>query len=261
MDYLTHIRSDSARFGELLAGSDLSAPVPSCPEWNGSDLLWHLAEVQGFWASVVAERLSDPEPAERTKPERPDDPARLIDLYRRSSERLVDALEGAADDVPVWTWHESDQTVGFVRRRQAHEALVHRVDAEQLAGIETGPIATDMAADGVDEFLTVIVGGIPSWGHFEPDGDSARLHAVDAARRWGVAFGRFTGTSPRSGTSYDLPALSVGLDAAEASAAIDGAAAQLDLWLWGRGPVDGLTLWGETRLVDRLRELAAESGQ
>ena len=33
----------------------------------------------------------------------------------------------------AWTW-STDQTVGFIVRRQAHEALIHRLDAELTAG-------------------------------------------------------------------------------------------------------------------------------
>jgi hypothetical protein len=46
-------------------------------------------------------------------------------------------LAATAPSTPAWTWSE-DHTVGFIRRRQAHEALIHRIDAEQAAGDRTG---------------------------------------------------------------------------------------------------------------------------
>ena len=54
--YLDHIRTESARFREVLADCDPSARVPACPDWDAADLLWHLAGVQVFWAKVVRHR-------------------------------------------------------------------------------------------------------------------------------------------------------------------------------------------------------------
>src|SRR3990170_566837 len=77
LDYLTHLRRESDRFLECLQGAEPTAPVPSCPGWTASDLLWHLAEVQTFWSGVVSHRLDGPEPAEAAKPLRPTDYAAL----------------------------------------------------------------------------------------------------------------------------------------------------------------------------------------
>ena len=40
--------------------------MPSCPDWNADDLLWHLAEVQWFWATIVRERVTDATRRERS---------------------------------------------------------------------------------------------------------------------------------------------------------------------------------------------------
>lgn len=60
-DYLEHIRSESRRFRDVLSTCDPEARVPGCPEWNAADLLWHLAEVQWFWAKVVRTRPLGPD--------------------------------------------------------------------------------------------------------------------------------------------------------------------------------------------------------
>ena len=62
----------------------------------------------------------------------------------------------------AWTWSD-DHTVGFILRRQAHEALVHRLDAEQAAG-RGHELDAALAADGVHECLDVMYGGMPPWG-------------------------------------------------------------------------------------------------
>ena len=54
--YLSAIEAESARFREALAAADPAAPVPSCPAWSALDLVNPLAEVQGQWAWVVANR-------------------------------------------------------------------------------------------------------------------------------------------------------------------------------------------------------------
>ena len=61
-------------------------------------------------------------------------------------------------------------------RRQPHEALIHRVDAELAAGAPTG-LDEALATDGVDEILTVMIDchDIPVWSRFEPDGSTAAL--------------------------------------------------------------------------------------
>src|SRR6516225_4382858 len=111
LDYVGHVTRESARFAEVLRDVPPDVGVPSCPGWNADDLLWHLGEVQWFWGTVVREQVTGPQ-------------------------------------AEAWTWSD-DHTVGFIRRRQAHEALIHRVDAELTAGTRT-PLDPALAADGVD---------------------------------------------------------------------------------------------------------------
>ena len=76
--YLDHIRRESARFREVLADCDPSARVPSCPDWDAADLLWHLAGVQLSWAKVVRHRPHSPE-----DPEIADEPEEVAFYLRR----------------------------------------------------------------------------------------------------------------------------------------------------------------------------------
>src|SRR6476646_2568450 len=85
LDYLAYIRSESARFGACLAAADPAARVPSCPDWNAVDLLWHLAEVQLFWGTIVRDRLTDPGAAESAQPDQPDDIVALLSLFERAT--------------------------------------------------------------------------------------------------------------------------------------------------------------------------------
>src|SRR5947207_12648753 len=109
LDYVDHLVRESARFAEAISEAPPEAPVPSCPDWNADDLLWHLAEVQFFWAAVVGEKLSGDEAKERN-PERPADRAGLLAFYQRASRGLGQILASASPDTPAWTWSD-DHTV------------------------------------------------------------------------------------------------------------------------------------------------------
>lgn len=72
LDFLDHLVRESARSAEAIAAARPGAPVPSCPDWNADDLLWHLGKVQWFWGAVVRERVTGDQ-AEALKPPRPGD--------------------------------------------------------------------------------------------------------------------------------------------------------------------------------------------
>lgn len=236
LDFLAHIAQESARFAQVLDAAAQDARVPCCPDWNAADLLWHLGEVQWFWATVVSKKLTGDQ-ADALKPERPADWVGLRQFYATASRYLADALTAAPPDAPAWTWSD-DHTVGFIRRRQAHEALIHRVDAELTTGSRTAmdPL---LSSDGVDEVLRIMYGGIPAWGTFTADGGgTVRIQASDTGQSWLVSIGRFTGISPATQRSYDEPSLAVLDDGSgePAAATISGSAADLDCWLWNRPP-------------------------
>lgn len=268
------IRTESARAADALAAAPPDARVPACPDWSAADLAHHLGEVQGFWAQVVA--LAGPDavvdlggdpPAGVVEPPRaPDD--ELVGALRGASATLLDALAAHGPSERCWSWSAHGGDVAWVLRRQAHEVLVHRVDAEQVAGLPVTPADVAVAADGVDEMLAVMMSGLPDWASFTPDeAGRVRLVARDAGRSWLVGLGRFTGTSPRSGTTYDLDAGElVARDAAAAAeagaaATVTGTAWDLDRWLWGRGPLEALAVDGDVAVVDRFRAVLVESSQ
>lgn len=244
LDFDASVRDESARFAAALAGVDPAAPVPSCPDWTAADLVWHLAEVQLFWGVIVRDRLSSPAPSRAAKPPRPAAHDELLELGRSTSAGMVDALAGAADEEHVWTWFEADQSVRFVRRRQAHEALIHRVDAELTAGT-VGAVDPALATDGIAEVLEWMFSYSPAWATHAQDGPTGRIATTDTGREWMVRVGHLTGTEPESGTVYtDEPTLTI-LAEGSPTFEISGSAGDLDLWLWNR-PVRGVV----TRLGD-----------
>ena len=220
-EYLPVLQKANARFADVAAEAVLArgweTPVPGCPGWTLADLVWHLAEVQHFWTWVVRTRASDPgayaEPVRR-----PDD--ELLGFALASSAELETVLDGAGPTEPVWTWAPR-QDVGFVLRRQAVEAVVHTVDAEQVLG-DVRPVPTGVGLDGLDEWLEVVVPGALPEG--PPEGaHPVVLHAVDA----GVDRVLFPGSRP-------VPI-----------ARLTGTAGDLLLAVWRRVPLEVLTVDGD----------------
>jgi hypothetical protein len=263
--YVLAVREETERFLEVLLPVPAHARVPTCA-WSAADLLWHVAEVQHHWAAVVRGAHGEGVVA----PERPAGLGALRELAATAGTELATALAEAAPQDRAWSWHEDGGTVAWIARRQAHEALVHRVDAELTAGVAVTPPTPELAADGVDEVLHVMVDGVPPWGTYTADGVVVRLECSNVPAAWLLRLGRFTGTGPESGTVYDLDAAAVervpdpeGSSEVEPDLVVRAPAWELDLWLWGRGGTDGFDVRGPggAALLERVRQLLAEATQ
>lgn len=213
--FLAAIERDAAALLEAASSADADAMVPGCPEWRPIDLVWHLGEVHGFWATVVARRLQ--EPPEAWPPERPASDEDVVEFTRRSAAELLDALRAAEPSDAVWTWSPR-QDVGWVIRRMAQETAVHRVDAEQVAGRPTS-IDAELAADGVDEFLEYFLPYLAK--DAPPYGGSVHLHCTDAEGEWTI--------TPASDDQ-----LVVTREHTKADTALRGPASDLLLAMWRR---------------------------
>ena len=171
-------------------------------------------------------------------PERPGGRRGLRRFYEEATADLRRQLERATDTEPAWTWHD-EQTVGFIRRRQAHEAAIHRVDAELAAGRPVTPIDAGLAGDGILECLGIMYAGVPPWAEFVPDGTTVELAPTDGPDPVRVALGRAVGEDPEGGR-LDAPDLAVVAPRGPADATVRATASHLDAWLWHRldGGVD-----------------------
>jgi uncharacterized protein (TIGR03083 family) len=250
LDYLNHLTKESARFVEALRQTGPKTPVSTCPDWDADDLLWHLAEVQWFWGTIVSQQLTDFSDIQALDPgERPGARDGLLAFYDKATRDLRHILGAASPNTPAWTWSDN-QTVAFIRRRQAHEALIHRVDAELTAGDRT-PMDADLCADGVDEVLRLMYAGLPPWGRFTPDPtQTVRVQTTDTGRSWLVTLGEVSGAAA-DGTARVEPSLTVAaLDGGgPAAATVRGAAADLDCWLWHRPQTGQLERGGDALVL------------
>ncbi|MDQ1748496.1 MAG: hypothetical protein QOD07_2759 [Frankiaceae bacterium] len=129
----------------------VDAPVPTCGDWTVADLCRHVGRVYGRVAHIVSERLT----AETDYwPEASGDP---VDWVAESLDDLVAALGGCDADTPVWNWSGSAPHVtSFWARRMAHESAVHRFDAQRAHGVAQ-PVDADLAGDGLDELVDVLL--------------------------------------------------------------------------------------------------------
>lgn len=257
-DFLTTIRDESTRFRAALADSP-DRSVPTCPDWSTDDLLWHLAEVQWFWGTIVSQNVDEPDALKH--PQRPEGRDATLAAFDDASRALQETLRATPAEDPRWMWtaDEALHTAGYIRRRQAHEALIHRVDAELTAGSEVSAIDTDVAADGIDEVVDVMYGRDHPLVTFTPTPDRiVELVATDVDRHWVLQLGRETATI--DGEDIDdanfRPAPN-----ATANATISGTAADLDLWLWNRPVHAALARSGDQATLEAMDEVLVDGMQ
>ncbi len=248
--YLDAIRTEAAALAAA-AAHGLRAAVPSCPGWTVADLVAHTGVVHREKERIVRERIIDGPPAPAEAPD-----ADLVRWFVDGASRLVATLGDADPEEPVWTWFPGDRSVGFWYRRMAHETAIHRVDAE-LAHGPAAPVAPDLAADGVDEILAVMIDGAPPWATVRRGRAAVRVATTDVPAQWTLLEITWSGTSA-AGTVYTDEASFEISDAVEPGTRLSGDASDVLLYLWGRGPLDRLTVEGDVELVHRLRRVAAE---
>jgi uncharacterized protein (TIGR03083 family) len=217
--YLGHIEQHGLGLADAAARAAWSDRVPSCPEWTVDDLVWHITEVQHFWRWIVRERAADPSGYEGLQRVSGDE---LLSVCRAGAGSLVETLRAADPDDPVWSWRP-DTTVRWVIRRQAHEAAMHRWDAEASAGTDWS-VPADLAVDGIDEFFEYMT--TRPADDAAPVGGTVHLHCTDTDGEWLVA-------DPEPGAPF-----TVTREHAKGDAAVRGTASDLLLLVWRRVGLD-----------------------
>ena len=180
--YFAEIEAGTAGLAEILAGHDLSLPIPTCPEWTLRQLVTHVGRAHR-WAAEIMRTRSEAFIPFREVPDGklPDDRAEQCAWLRAGPARIVYAAREAGSDL-VWSF-TGPAPAGFWLRRMAHETLVHRADAQLAAGAEPEPvIAAEVAADAIDEWLMLLAGGLGNADERAkvlPVGAGLHIHATD----------------------------------------------------------------------------------
>lgn len=239
--YLAHIRDD----GDLIAAAaprGLHLPVPACPGWDVTEVLAHLAMVYDH--KVMAMRLGRrPNEGEWVT----DEPfgKTTLEWFGDEHAKLLAELVAHQPKDPAWSWWQPDQTVGFWYRRMALETVMHRVDVEAQFGPLT-PIDPELATDGIDEVLTLMLGGEDEAAVEAPGTGRIEITAGDAA--WSIRL-EDTRTVVESGRRSSPDAV------------LSGDPTELFLYLWGRLPIDTLTQRGDESKIALMRQRLALATQ
>jgi uncharacterized protein (TIGR03083 family) len=249
--YLELVRSEADLLADTAALHDLDAAVPPCPGWTVRDAVLHTAEV--YLHKISSTRngvMPKPWPPEPWPPaEAVADP---VGFFRRAQGELLTEFESRDPDSHSATWWPPDQTVGFWCRRMAQETAIHRADVESAGGAIT-PIDPELALDGVDELLGLMLEGDWSdvtpeeWGDVDPQAGAGRpIELRSGERRWRVvAHPDRNDVTGVAGEPVDGP---------PAEATVEAGASDLLLWAWGRAPDSAVTIDGDPSLVKALRD-------
>lgn len=205
---------EAAAFRAVLATADLDAPVAACPPWDLRELAAHLAGTHRWARNAVAEGELRRGPT----PPLPDREA-VETMYADAVTGLITALRATPDDAPCPSFLTPHDTAAFWLRRQVHELLVHRWDAERAAGADP-VLDARLAADGVAEVLEVFLPRMRARGLLGALPAALVLRQSDGPGQWVL-----------------------GDDAPQAS--VVAPAQDLLLLLWKRRPLDGLEVHGD----------------
>jgi uncharacterized protein (TIGR03083 family) len=166
---------------EVVAGADLSATVPTAPDWALADLLRHVGGNLRTLEQAVRTGVPVTEP-EREVPGHAGpggDPAALDEWLASAAEAAAATLRSAGPDAEAQLWTVRWPTAAWARRA-AHDIVVHRADAAGTVGAAYR-VEEDLAVDAVDEFLDLLSGlAAAGSGDGSGAGGTVHLHATDA---------------------------------------------------------------------------------
>jgi uncharacterized protein (TIGR03083 family) len=257
VDFVEQFVAAAERFAIAVASTDMSAPVPTCPGWTSYDLVCHVGNVHA-WAATIVE--TGRRAAEQNDEPRSRKPRVVSEWYAGKAEDLYEVLRTGPPHRQCWNFVFGSDGADFWRRRQMHEVTVHTFDLLAVSG-GTAAVDAEVAADGVDEVLTVFLHRMHHRGYPAALTAPVCVVATDVDRAWTVT-PRAVVTDPSAG----VPAQPRGSAAEAAPALIEGPprvvdrrhpgadqiAAPADVLyrvLWGRGSRDELVLAGDfTRL-------------
>ena len=262
LDFLALFAAVAERFATGVAEVDLSASVPPCPGWTAYDVVAHLGNVHSWAATVVETGRSAATQNDEPRTHR----SRVVaDWYAGKAEDLYQVLRATDPGRPCWNFAFGEGTAGFWRRRQLHETTIHSLDLDASAG-RTMPIEPKVAADGVDEVLTVFLRRMHGKGHPAALTAPLTLTCEDTGHRWTVSPrpvrsepGQTVPSQPRGSATESAPDLTEGPPQVverhhPMADQVSGPAHVLYRALWKRGPLDTLTRVGDTARIDAFLE-------
>jgi uncharacterized protein (TIGR03083 family) len=239
----------------VMSAPDLEQKVPTCPDWTLLGLAQHLGAVHTRWAGIVTAGPVDVPPGP-SAPEivaaAPQEREALLAWSAAATQQFLAALREVGPDRGCWAWWDESQsplTTGAVARHQVHEAVLHTYDAQFAVGA-LQPVPDEVALDGVDEFLFTVSSTTVAWP-YEPA--VIDVHATEG-RSWRISLTADGVRLTRLPAPDATTATAVGESPDVAFASISGTAAELLLMLYDRTSIDTLTIDGDRRQLELLRD-------
>lgn len=191
--YLDEIGPHTTAFADAVRVAGHDARVPSCPDWTARDLADHLGGVHRWCTETVGNPGTKLKRRGATTPPMPEGEGEVSLWLIEGAAALTRAIRDAGEDTEVGGFGGM-VPVSFWARRQCHETMVHRADAELAAGV---PVLADVdpaiAADAVDEHLAMVALSAKRRPELHADGATLHLHATDEglgeAGEWVVTLG------------------------------------------------------------------------
>jgi uncharacterized protein (TIGR03083 family) len=155
LDYASIISDESSR----IVGAyelDRKASVPWSDRWSVATVSRHVAATHHVVAEIVNGRPDADFGLFAQLPTPAKEAPEFVDWFRSGTASLLEQLSNAPADEECWSWYEPGRSVGWWARRMALEAVVHRWDTDAAQGKDPS-VASDVAADGIDEYLDVFV--------------------------------------------------------------------------------------------------------
>lgn len=228
----------------------LDAPVPAVEGWTMERVVRHTGKIHQWVAAVIAAGPeADLGAVAASVPGMPHGPD-CLPAYAEALEEVHAALSALAPEDPVASFI-GPTTARFWQRRQAHEVVVHRIDAADAVHAAGGPapepVAADVAADGIDEWARVFLG--TRWnqrfGAFptEVEGNTVHIHGSGVEHaEWLLTFADGS--------------VAVEATHAKGDVALRGDTEALLLALWRRRPLESVDVVGDRAVAERLLDLA-----
>jgi uncharacterized protein (TIGR03083 family) len=251
--FLECLAADYAALRDAAAAAEPTVPVPACPGWTMDDLVSHVARVYLHKAtSMRTGQVPEPWPPSGLAEEPP------LPLLDRAYGELMAEFGAHLPTDPTPTWYDPDQAVAFWIRRMAQETVIHRIDAEQAAGLPVPPVPDDLAVDGVDEILKRML-AYESLGWPDEFAQLPGGHLADQD-------GRDTITVTAGQTGWTLRPSPRGVPVEDGvgdhpRVAIQAAPDPMLRWLWGRTGDDAVRVAGDQEWAAYLRRMLAEVTQ
>jgi uncharacterized protein (TIGR03083 family) len=240
--HLSSIEADAARI-RTAYDTDRDGRIPWSDRWTVRTVARHVARAHHLVAGIIHGRpTADFGLVDGIQLPPKDDPE-FPAWFEAGTAALCNALRTTELDEPCWTSVPEGRIVRFWLTRMTAETLVHRWDAEVGAGLTPSPFDPAVAADGVEEYVTLVTPALRKL-HRAPAGPSLRIACTDAEVSWWIQF------TAEGGCTVSISSSPVG-------ATLRGSAGGLLLALMGRQSLDeaGVAFDGDLSFLERRGEL------